>query len=353
MLIRRLKNNGSVELWLNKLQLKTRGQVEEKIISQVYRFENKEQCVICNSTDALLIGERDRYGLYYPVNICKGCGFVFVNPRMDQSAYNEFYNEEYRKLFLGSEKPTDFFFQQQYNQGKRIYDFLVEHHIIGSEYKSVLEVGCGAGGILKYFNEKGFEVQGLDLGEEYVRFGRDNYSLDLYSTNLKNFRATSKPDIIIYSHVLEHLLDLEEELRLIKEISQPHTKLYIEVPGLKQMHQGYDLNILKYFQISHIYHFTLTSLVNLLNKNEFDLIVGNEQVRSVFQLSKSSNHTITTDYEPAINYIKKYERLRWLFYLTPRAIKYYTGMVIIKTLDRLGVKEKVKKLVKKQTASNG
>lgn len=115
------------------------------------------------------------------------------------------------------------------------------------------------------------------------------------------------------------------------------------------MHQGYDLNILKYFHVAHTYHFTLTSLTNLLNKNGFDLIVGDENVRSIFLFSNYKNQAITNDYVPAINYINKYERLRWIFYLTPRAIKYYTGMAIIKSLDILGVKEKVKKLVKKQT----
>jgi 2-polyprenyl-3-methyl-5-hydroxy-6-metoxy-1,4-benzoquinol methylase len=347
MLIPRLRNNGKVELWLNKLQLKVKKQIENKISSKVYTFEDNSTCVICGSLNSTLIGERDRYGLYYPVNICQSCGFVFVNPRLDQNSYNEFYNEEYRKLYLGSEKPNNHFFQEQYNQGKKIFNFLYNNNLLEDSAKFILEIGCGAGGILQYFEERGYETQGIDLGDEYIQFGKQNYNLDLYSTTLKNIELKKKPDIIIYSHVLEHLLNLEEELKLIKEISHPHTKLYIEVPSLKQMHKGYDFNILKYFHIAHTYHFTLTSLVNLLQKNGFELIVGSEYVMSVFQLSSSGKKSVVNDYEAVINYIATYEKLRWIYYLTPKAIKYYSGMVIIKLLDRLGVKEKVKAVLGK------
>jgi len=347
MLIPRLKNNGNTVLWLNPLQLKIRKQIEDKITAGVYKFESHSDCVICGSSRFELLGERDRYGFYYPVNICQTCGFVFVNPRMNQNAYAQFYNQEYRKLYLGTEKPTDFFFQQQYTQGKRIYEFLVSSNTLNSANRYILEVGCGAGGILYSFREKGFEVEGIDLGQEYIQYGRSNYGLNLHTTNLDNFKLTNKPDIIIYSHVLEHLLTLEEELALIKSISKPSTKLYIEVPSLKQMHKGYDYNILKYLHIAHTYHFTLTSLTNLLHKNGFELLAGNEYVMSVFQQTDNKNQLLISDYASTIDYIRKYEKLRWVYYLTPRALKYYTGMVIIKTLNSLGLKEKVKRILGK------
>jgi hypothetical protein len=86
MLIPRLRNNGKVEIWLNKLQLKIKKQIEDKIDSEVYTFEHNNTCVICGSVNSTLIGERDRYGLFYPVNICQSCGFVFVNPRLNQKS---------------------------------------------------------------------------------------------------------------------------------------------------------------------------------------------------------------------------------------------------------------------------
>ena len=74
-------------------------------------------------------------------------------------------------------------------------------------------------------------------------------------------------------------------------------------------------------------------------------MVGNEQVMSVFQPAESASKSITNDYDAAIAYIEKYEKLRWVYYLFPKAVKYYAGMMIIKALEKLGWKEKVKSIL--------
>ena len=58
----------------------------------------------------------------------------------------------------------------------------------------------------------------------------------------KNYKA----DIIIYSHVFEHILDLDKELDAIKSHLKPEGILYIEVPGIKYVHNTYEMNFLKY-----------------------------------------------------------------------------------------------------------
>ncbi len=109
MILKRLENNGIPELKLNELQLKMKQQVSEKVDGKTYKFE-EVNCAICNSAKKELIGEKDRYGLYFPVNICGDCGLVYTSPRMTQSAYNEFYNIEYRKLYNGVEAARAVFF---------------------------------------------------------------------------------------------------------------------------------------------------------------------------------------------------------------------------------------------------
>ncbi len=345
MLLPRLQNNGKTELWLNQLQQQTKNDIQSKIQAGIYKYEKLDNCPICASANFDLISERDRYGFYYPVCICRGCGLLSVNPRLNQPSYNEFYRLEYRKLYLGKEEPTEAFFKQQYAQGEKIYSYLKEHKLLDESTKTVLEVGCGAGGILQYFKEKGYKTQGVDLGTDYLAYGINNYSLDLHNTNLKDFKPAFKPDIIIYSHVLEHLLDLKEELNQIKGISHPQTKIYIEIPSLKQMHKGYDLNILKYFHIAHTFHFTLTSLTNLLGTNGFKLNTGNEFVKAVFEPGSTEHFIVTNDYKEAISYIKKFEKMRWLYFISPKGIKYYAGMAIIKTLRKFGLKQTIKDLI--------
>jgi len=69
--------------------------------------------------------------------------------RMDLVSYNEFYNREYRKLYEGIIKPFDYYYQRQYNKGRLIYNYLNKYDKDFKRRKSVLEIGCSMGGILR------------------------------------------------------------------------------------------------------------------------------------------------------------------------------------------------------------
>ena len=157
---------------------------------------------------------------------------------MTQESYNHFYDTEYRKLYLGKEVPTKEFFRNQYYGGKRIYHYLENNLGISLTDLRILEVGTGAGGILYYFKEMGNEISGCDLDSKYIDFGRKNYNLNLYFGAVDDIDIPWKPNIVIYSHVLEHLLNLVDELITLKLIIDENTHIYIEVPGLKYIYES-------------------------------------------------------------------------------------------------------------------
>jgi len=107
----RFDYDGRPVLNLNTLQRNIKAQVEQKVDQGVYQFE-REACCICGTTDADTLATKDRYGLYMPVVLCRECGLIYTNPRMDQQAYACFYNDEYRKLYGGTRVPTESFFKE-------------------------------------------------------------------------------------------------------------------------------------------------------------------------------------------------------------------------------------------------
>ncbi|RXG33507.1 hypothetical protein [Methanohalophilus sp. WG1-DM] len=123
MISNRYTNNGRPSLKLNKLQKEMVCQINENIKQHTYNFEHVP-CTICNNKDFTNLSEKDRYGLYMPVVICKKCGLIQTNPRMDQQSYNQFYDTEYRKLYVGTEEPTNDFFTSQFENGERIYNYI-------------------------------------------------------------------------------------------------------------------------------------------------------------------------------------------------------------------------------------
>ena len=331
MKLSRLENDKIPDRELNKLQLSMRHQVELKVENGTYQLE-EITCPICEQEKCEIIGEKDRYGLYYRTNICISCGMVYTSPRMNQAAFNDFYNIEYRKLYVGTETPTEVFFNRQKAKAKHIYRFLLNNNLISEKPLYVLEVGCGAGGILDYFRDKEHKVKGIDLGEEYIDYGKEHYGLDLKTGTLNEVSRDNKPDLVIYSHVLEHILDVNAEVELIREFAHENTIVYIEVPGLKNIHNQFQSNILRYFQNAHTFHFSLDSLVNLMSKYGFELIHGTQYVRAAFQLSNKKRQP-TSDYDSAIRYIEKVEKNRPAYPFTIRGMKRNMTLAVLWLLD--------------------
>ncbi|MFK7810821.1 MAG: class I SAM-dependent methyltransferase [Saprospiraceae bacterium] len=332
MIADRYKNDSDPLLDLNELQLKTKQQIEDKIKSGHYTFEEKE-CAVCKGEDFQLLAEKDRYGLYCPVVICKDCGLVQINPRMTQQSYDEFYNTEYRNLYMGFERPKETYAATRYEAGKRIFDLLSNHYtpLKNPEDVFVLDIGCGIGAILKYFRDQGCKAKGIDLGSEYVKYGKETYNLDLSVAKLPDLKLDRKPDIIIYSHVFEHLLNLDEELKLIKNNLSENGILYLEVPGLKNpvgFNEGYKGDFLRYHQNAHTYAFTKNTLTNLLNQNGFRLIYGDEDVRSVFSVDETvERKTLKNDFDDTMAYLKKAESHRKWYPLTPYNLRHLPKII--------------------------
>lgn len=352
MLNKRFKNDGVPTIKLNELQLKSRDIVNQKVSDNVYAFE-EVNCAVCDNRHFELISEKDRYGLEMKIVICKDCGLVQTNPRMTQESYNDFYNTEYRPLYVGKNKPTALFFQRQYERGKTMYEYLKANNALPTkENPFLLEVGCGAGGILQYFKEQGFKTFGTDLGTSYLEYGRSK-GLELASGFLRDQKLDQQPDLIIYSHVVEHLLDPNEEISYLKEIAHQDTVLYIEVPGVLNLKKPYKHNYLRYVQNAHTYHFSLDSLTNLLAKNNFKVVAGTEYIRSISRMTKDTSEKRPTKncYDDTISYLKELEKGRSNIPFYPYPVSGYWVKEEIKQfmlngLDTIGVRPYIKKIRK-------
>ena len=237
MLSPRYKNDGKPSIPLTDVQQKAKATVERKTADKTYVFE-QTACPVCDGSDYETLSEKDRYGLYCNTVICKNCGLLMTNPRMTKESLNKFYSDDYRELYTGSKNAKFSFFDEQYEHGKKIVA-LIKKHAKRSSLRNlfVMEVGCGAGGILLAFKDEGAEVIGLDLGSDYLEYGIKHHGLNLQTGEIKNY-GSRQPDIIIYSHVLEHTR-LPGEIIDIRNVCHDDTLLYVEVPGVMFIRKSY------------------------------------------------------------------------------------------------------------------
>jgi 2-polyprenyl-3-methyl-5-hydroxy-6-metoxy-1,4-benzoquinol methylase len=243
-----------------------------------------------------------------------------MNPRMSQDSYSNFYNAEYRHLYHGNENYVEQVFSNEYDRGILIYEYIRQNSITERIGKNpfVVEMGCGSGGILKAFEDRGFSVAGFDLNEKCIEYGKNEHNLDLRIGTLRDICFHRPPDLIICSHVVEHFVHPVRELLGLRSLLSNTGFMYIEVPGIKYLRRGkYDF--LDTLQNAHIFYFTLTTLRNFLGTNGFAFTCGSEYIRSIFSKG-SEEHTrsgIENDYYKTRKFLLSIEKERLLFPIPP------------------------------------
>ncbi len=175
-----------------------------------------------------------------------------------KTAYDEFYNkhdEAWR--MLGAKY-----------KAQHIVDVCKGHN-----FKKVLEVGAGDGSILKFLADQNFapEYHAVEISESGVahilsRNINDLLSVQLFDGYKLPFEDNSF-DLIILSHVLEHV---EHERMLLREIKRVANHCIIEVP--LDYRPGVDQRIKHFLAYGHINVYTPTSLRYLLRTEGFEII---------------------------------------------------------------------------------
>jgi 2-polyprenyl-3-methyl-5-hydroxy-6-metoxy-1,4-benzoquinol methylase len=302
---------------LKSLQLKTRDVVQTLITSNREWKLNSRACQICGQENFTKIAEVDRYLLDVTTVLCNSCGFMFTDPVMRQSDYEDFYINYYRELYTNSSEATSEFFQDQYKTGTRIYKYLEKNFSLVD--KTIVEIGAGAGGILKAFADRGLKVIGCDFGKDYLNYGIKQ-GVNLQIGGIESIPSQSA-DVVIYCHVLEHILDLDNEFKNLERILKPGGLIYIEVPGIFYVHYTYRGNFLKFLQNAHLYHFSKKTLTNLMSKHKFKPLKVNQVINglfihdhSQFQNINKSNNSITMFYLKSIELLRPILGLPWKGY---------------------------------------
>lgn len=312
-----------------------------KNINKDYIFNN---CELCGSCNHKIIFKNDRYGININTVYCLSCGFLFSNPRMSNSSLKKFYKSDvYRLLYeeyglennneilhkevlrelksYSPKKPTEPIFNQYHHQ---LYFNFINYYI--SDYKTVLDIGTGKGKKLLDFKFINKETFGIEPSEIYVRAMLD-YGLKVKKGFLDDI--DKKFDLVILSHVLEHLTDLNNVLKKINLITNKY--LFIEVPG--------HIKKLQSIQNAHNFYFSINTLKYFVLNNKFNLIKidyckENEFIFALFEKS-NKNHVYNYDYEEEKLIINKIYNHYLLKYPILKMIKFTKSENLIEKFRKI------------------
>lgn len=139
--------------------------------------------------------------------------------------------------------------------------------------RSLLDVGCGTGDFLEIAKKNDWTVCGIEPNAQARSMANKKTGNAIFDVDkLLNFNASSF-DVITLWHVLEHLPNLEEQIRILKKLLKPNGTLIIAVPN----HKSYDATYYKAFWAAfdvprHLWHFNKQSISKLFQDVSMEIV---------------------------------------------------------------------------------
>lgn len=209
-------------------------------------------CPICSS---------DRRDLLYKtptgqeILSCVDCGFVFSDntPIVDYAAHSMY-------ICAATYPPKTEHYE-------RIVQNCLDSGI--TRNASVLDVGCALGNQMQKFLEAGFaSVSGISISPEEVEQCRSR-GLEAGVQNVEDHPVGHRQfDLVILSHVLEHISEPVPFLRALRRWVKPTGSLYVEVPNAIH-YADYFTSICQGYNNEHINHFDDGHLADALVRSGF------------------------------------------------------------------------------------
>lgn len=310
----RYNNVGKAPLLLSPVRKIARNQILEKISSKIIEIE-EVGCPQCQSCNKKCISGVDYFGIPISVSVCLDCGLVYISRKITDASLNDIYSSTlYGQIDRGSPEPPSSYFEKGVIKGQNIFAHLSAFQLISSK-QTVLDLGCGTGGVLSYFKKQGCLETGLDLGYENIQYGRTQHDLNLILGEINHLddilSVSNRFDFIILEQTLEHLSDPIGMLKTLQKRLNPNGLLYIGVPGFRNIRKQYDGDLLRYIQFPHLVHFTLSSLRSILNCAGFNIIWGNESISAIAQISPTSTRQIKNESQSILDLVTELKFEFW------------------------------------------
>lgn len=266
---------------------------------------------------------------------CMLCGFVYVNNTPPQKYYDQYYRQQSKYEGTRQHEAHD-----QYTD--EIFNHILKKYIPLNA--SILDVGCSTGKLLNLIKKKGYKnLLGIDPAPECEIYARKNYNITVKTSTFENFETNKKYDLIIFSVVLEHLVDIRSAILKAYSLLKTDGMIYICVPNAGGFFRNFKEPFGE-FSTEHINFFTNLSLSHLMSQTDNILLKNNDE--AIISLWKKINIKKININQYIYLSQKKMQNINKTIELLPnKTIVWGVGALTQRLLETTKIKNKIFKFI--------
>ena len=203
---------------------------------------------------------------------CGMCGLRFTLNAPNESAIHKYYQSS---AYISHSNTKRGIINLLYH-GARFFTMMSKERLVKKESKRqvgmLLDIGSGTGTFAHTMERAGWSVTGLEPDPDARALAVKKYNCDIYPSE-DLFRLPAETySVITMWHVLEHVPDLDFQIKELKRVLKPSGTLIIAVPNYKSfdaIHYGkfwaaYDVP-------RHLWHFSKVAMEKLFTRENLKL----------------------------------------------------------------------------------
>ena len=226
-------------------------------------------CPLCHSQVSELIVDLKESGLPYRIRGCLDCtnAWTFPAPEFVEYDREDFHAES---IASNSEETTKTIadLPHEWQQSINMQVSLIKRHI--KPRARILEIGCGEGILLSELADSGFAVRGIEPSLTASSRAKSK-GLDVTASLFPDYTPDDQFDLVILSHVLEHIEKPYPFLEKIVQLIPQGYLLLIQTNYRGLIPKLYAKTWYGWFPHQHYWHFTPDGIAFIATKMKLSL----------------------------------------------------------------------------------